>query len=299
METDNRFLPPRRDGLFFHCTAAALLAGGSGLSLWFALQQAVGASFVLLLILPLAFVPLLALVLYRGYALLQAGYALERDGLHLHWGLRVEDIPLPDVEWVRPANELGFDLPLPFLRLPGAILGERTIEGLGLVEFMAADTRKMLLVATPTRIFAISPADPNGFLRAFQRATEMGSLSPILPRTSLPAAYLQLVWKDQRARSFILAGLGLMVLLFVFVSLMIPTRTAVSLGFDADRVPLPGVPSERLLLLPVLAAFAFAMDLIGGLFFYRRSGQRPVAYLLWASSAMTALLLAAAVLFIL
>jgi len=44
-------------------------------------------------------------------------------GLRLRWGLRAEDIPLPEIEWIRPASDLGFHLPKPFLSMPGALLG--------------------------------------------------------------------------------------------------------------------------------------------------------------------------------
>lgn len=298
MDSIVRHAPPRRAGMIVHITAAVLLAGATGFSLWFAFQQAVGAYFVLLLILSLLLLPLLAIMVYRGYALQQAGYSLERDGLRLRWGLRAEDIPLPDVEWVRSANELGFDLPLPALHLPGAILGTLNVEGLGAVEFMASDAGSILLVATSSKVFAISPENPGAFMRSVQRTMEMGSIAPIASRTALPAAYLQVVWADRRARALILSGLGISLLLFVIVGVLISTRPEISLGYTSDVTPMPPTSSERLLLLPVLAGFAFGVDLTGGLFFYRRIEQRLVAYLLWASSSMTGLLLILAVLFI-
>jgi hypothetical protein len=43
---------------------------------------------------------------YRAYALLRADYYIDRDSLAILWGLRVEDIPLTDIEWVRPASDL-------------------------------------------------------------------------------------------------------------------------------------------------------------------------------------------------
>ncbi len=282
--------------MIVHVTAALLLAGVSGFSLWFAFQQALGAYFVLLLIFSLLLLPLVAITVYHSYALQQAAYSLERDGLRLRWGLRAEDIPLPDVEWVRPANELGFDLPLPALHLPGAILGTRHVEGLGIVEFLASDARALLLIATPSKVYAISPDNPGAFMRNVQRAMEMGSIAPISSRTALPAAYLQMVWADRRARALILSGLGITLLLFVIVSVIIPSRPEISLGYTSDVTPMPPTSSDRLFLLPVLASFAFAADLIGGLFFYRRIEQRRVAYLLWASSSMTGLLLILAVL---
>jgi hypothetical protein len=53
------------------------------------------------------------------------------------------------------------------------------------------------------------------------------------------------------------------------------------------------------MLLPVLNTFIFLADLLLGLFFYRRTEAQPLAYLLWGSSILTALLFIAAVIFIL
>jgi hypothetical protein len=44
---------------------------------------------------------------YRAYALLRADYYIDRDSLAMLWGLRVEDIPLTDIEWVRPASDVA------------------------------------------------------------------------------------------------------------------------------------------------------------------------------------------------
>lgn len=285
------FLPERRKGLILHTAAAILLLVGSLGSFWLAQQQIAGAYFVLLLLLSVILLVPLALILYRGYALLRASYTLEREGLRLRWGLRSEDIPLPSVEWVRPASELGYPLPLPLLRLPGSILGVVEAEGLGTVEFMAASAEGLLLVATQQRVYAISPSDPSAFIRAFQRAIEMGSLTPLEAHSARPAAFLQRVWDNRAARTLLAAGLGLTVTLFVLVGLLIPTRASISLGYNAAGEPGEPLPAVRLLLLPVLAVFALVADFISGLFFYRRPEGQPIAYLLWASSALTPLLL--------
>jgi hypothetical protein len=291
------FFPPHRQGLILHITAALLLAAADGVSFFYAVQQAVGSYFVLLLLLSLALLAPLIMVCYRGYALMQARYSLERDGLRLRWGLRAEDIPLPEVEWVRPASDLAFRLPLPFLPSPGSILGTINVPDLGPVEFMAADLRSILLIATPHKVYAISPADPQGFVAAFQRVVEMGSLSPLSPATTLPAAYLQSVWTDRRARYLNLAGLLLTVALFMVVGLVIPSRASIALGWRSSGLPVEPGPPERLLLLPVLGTFTYVLDLLVGLYLYRFLPLRPVSFLLWVGAVITPILLIAAVVY--
>jgi len=289
------FYPPRQQGLILHIGAALLLAIVDAVSFFYAAQQAVGSYFVLLLLLSLALLAPLILVCYRGYALAQAHYALERDGLRLRWGLRAEDIPLPDVEWVRPASDLAFRLPLPFLPAPGSLLGTVNVPDLGPVEFMAADLSSLLLIATPRKVYAISPADPHSFVAAFQRVMEMGSPSPFPPVTTLPAAYLQSVWSNRPARYLNLTGLLLTVALFVMVGLVIPSHSSIALGWTSNGLPVESGPPERLLLLPVLGTFTYVLDLLLGLYLYRFLPLRPVSFLLWVGALITPILLIIAV----
>jgi hypothetical protein len=296
LQTD--FPPPRRTGAIVQIMIALLLGVTVGAALWNATLMQAGLNFVVLLLLSLILLVPLGLALYRAYAMFGANYSLERDGLRLRWGLRAEDIPLPDIEWVRPASDMGFNMPLPFGALPGGILGMRQVEGLGPVEYVASDRGKMLLIATSEKIFAISPANPNAFIRTFQRLIELGSLSPIPSRTALPATFLRRVFSDRAARTLMFAGMSLTIILFVVVSLTIPTQAEVVLGFDSQGQPLGTADADWLLLLPVLATFAYVIDLIGGLFFFRRPDGQPIAYLLWTGGVITPLLLVVAVFFL-
>ncbi len=293
MNVPTQFFPSRRAGVILQAGAGLVLLGLGGFFLLQATQEQPDTGFLVNLLLSLIlFVPV-PLLIYRLYALLGSRYALERDGLRLRWGMRSEDLPLTEVEWIRPASEMvalipgharrSARLPLPWLSWPGAILGTRQVEGLGTIEFMASNRDNLLLVATPQRLFAISPADPQQFLRSFNRITELGSLSPMPRHSAYPVFFLARVWANRPARILILTGLGLSLALFVWVALAISTRAAFPLGFAPDGAPFEPSSSERLLLLPVLNALAYLIDLLGGLYFFRRDTQKPVAYLLWAA----------------
>ncbi len=286
MELPITFLPPRRRGVLIHSALALVLAGAAGGAIYFAITSGVGGPFVLLLMLAGAAGLALLLILYRLYALLNAHYILERDGLRLRWGLRAENLSIHDIEWVRPASDLAAPLPLPPLSFSGGILGMVTTADLGPVEFLGAEMAPMLLVATPQRIYAISPAAPNAFLKAFRNTIEMGSLDSIPTYSALPAAYLVRVWQDRLARTLLGLGLAFTLLLFVAVSLAVPGVAQVSLGFDANGQPITPVPGEQLLLLPVLGGVAWVIDVVAGLLLYRRPEYRPAAYILWSAGAV-------------
>ena len=168
---------------------------------------------------------------------------------------------------------------------------------MGPTEYLASTTENLLLVATPKRVYAISPEDPDTFLNSFQRSLELGSLTPLSSISVLPAAYLARVWSNIAARVLLVSGFVLNLLLFMGVSLLIPSRETVSLGFYPTGAPLPAGPAAQMLLLPILGTFIYLTDLTAGMFFFRRQKYYLIAYLAWGSSVVTATLFILAVLF--
>ena len=53
-----------------------------------------------------------------------------------------------------------------------------------------------------------------------------------------------------------------------------------------------------LILLPVISALLFITGLLGGLYLYRWDRERPLAFIIWLSSSVCALLFLVAVLFL-
>ncbi len=291
------FPPPRRRGLIVHIVLIlallALFLGG----IWRASAAEVGPYFMAYLLLALAaFLPL-PLLGYRAYALLRANYYLDRDLLSLRWGLRVEELPLSDIEWLRPASDMPTPLRTPPLSLPGALLGVRRHPDLGLVEFMASEKDSLLLIGTPRRVFAISPADPLVFTQAFQRAIEMGSLTPVAARSLYPSFLIAQAWQNPLARYLWLSTVLLNLGALIWVSLLITSATRLPLGFDAFGKPLGPVLPERLMILPLVSIFLAVAGWLGGLYFYRWEERRVLAFLLWISSALSGLLFLLAILF--
>lgn len=292
------FPPAKQLGLILHGLLIILLAGASIRSFVTLTTAAVGPMFVsnlLMGILAFAPVPFLG---YRAYALFKADYYIDRDSLAILWGLRVEDIPLTDIEWVRPASDLTRPLSLPRLRLPGAVLGTRRHPDLGAVEFIASSARNLILIATSKHVFAISPRDAASLVRTFARATELGSLTPTEAKSVYPSFVITQAWESPFARFLWMIGLLLNLGLVGWVGLLIPALPQVSFGFDAFGVPSETVPSVRLILLPLLSALMFLSGLLAGLYLYRWDRERPLAFIIWLSSSLCALLFLLAVLFL-
>ena len=297
MKDEFLFLPERRTGYLFHSSAIVVLALITALGLWQAAQAAAGPIFLVMMLIALIAMGIIPWLVYCVYALSRAFYSLEREGVRLHWGLRVEEIPMDVVQWVHSSADLEVSLPLPRMRWPGAVVGVRQFASGEEIEFMACRSDDLIFIGTPERIYAISPSDSQAFLRAYQRITEFGSLAPLATRSVYPNIVIRQTLNDRLARGLILAGALLNLVVLVWVSLSIPYRSQLTLGFsnsESDRVP-----AVRLLLLPFLNIVFFLVDLIIGLAFFRRDKRRIYSYLLWGSGALTSLLFLIGIFFIL
>lgn len=284
---ENEFYPARRPGILLQAALALCFLAAGGYFFFVAVQDDAGLDFLLHMVIALVLLAPLPVILYRLYALLTARYTLRRDGLRIRWGLRREDIPLNDIEWIRPAAELGFNLPLPWLRWPGALIGSRRLPELGVVEFMSADLNHMLLVATPEKIFAISPQETGAFMMLFRQINELGSLAPLEAQSVYPTLLIGKVWEDRIARLLMMLGFGVGLVLLAVNAIAAPTLDVIPwIGAGATA------PAERLLLLPILDGLIWLGDLALGALLYPRGGDMPLAaYILWGTSALTGLLL--------
>jgi len=291
------FPPNKRNGLIFHGIVLAVFLAISAFGFINVARTDVGPNFVLFLLVGLiAFAPV-PIFGYRAYALVRAEYILDRDSLEIRWGLRDEDIPLSDIEWIRSLNDLTHPLGTPPMSMPGAILGLRRHIDLGVVEFIASDKKNILLVATAKRVYAISPSRPGEFTQTFARATELGSLVPAQAKSVYPSFIVAQAWDNGIVRYLWLATLFLNLGLFVWVGLLIPSLTNVALGVAPDQSVTP-VPSVQLIIVPLISTLMALIGWSAGLYFYRRKKQRVLSFIVWASSLLTSLLFLAAVFFI-
>ncbi|MBI3161096.1 MAG: hypothetical protein HYZ23_01235 [Chloroflexi bacterium] len=292
------FPPPKQRGLIIHgvlilTLAVIAVAGFINLT-----SAEVGPVFLISLLIALAsFIPIPFLI-YRAYSLFNADYHLDRDSLALKWGLRVEDIPLTDIEFIRSADDLTTPLSLPLFPIPGGLLGMRRHPDLGAVEFLASDSKKLLLVATAKRIFVISPDNLAGLTQTFARATELGSLTPVESKSVYPSFVVTQAWQSGLARYFWLTTLLLNLGLFIWASLIIPSTQNIALDPQFAGGAPATMPSSQLIIFPVASLLLAMAGWIAGLYFYRWERERPLAFIVWGSGMVTGVLFLLAVFFI-
>jgi hypothetical protein len=291
--------PPLRRGKTLHTGLIIILVIATGVFAWLASKQPISLLFALYILLVGLFFSPIPFLIYRSYALTHSNYSLDRDKLSITWGLRAELIPISNIEWVRPLAALTGPLPLPFLPLPGSVLGVRHHADLGKIEFLASDAKNLLLVATARHVFAISPYDQTGFIQNIQRAIEMGSLSPAASQSIYPSFVVVQAWESLLARYFWLAGLFLNIGLLVWVSLMAPTLNKVTLGFLPSGLPRTPNAGLSLILLPVVSLFFYLAGWVTGLVLYRREDRRSMAKIVWGGGVVASLLFLVAAMVIL
>jgi hypothetical protein len=284
MDQAREFRPLRQKGVLLHIGILLLFIAGLCAVLIIAFNQQLRSLFYTFLIVSLLlFIPI-PVILYRLLSLLRAKYVLDRDGLHLQWGLRTEDIPMVEIEWIRQPDEIGYGIPLPRFFLPGNLVGIVSVEGLGQIEYLASDKQSLLLIATTSRIFIISPANLKGFLASFREFSEMGSIQPMQAHSSRAEFLVTTLLKDRLSRIVILSGIILSLALLITTALIIPTRETILLGYFLPGSAFEPSPSERLLLLPLFTIFAVVIDIGFGAYLYRKTGLRLASYIIFIST---------------
>ena len=285
MALQAEFAPPKRNGLIF-LGGVIMIFTAAVVVLFFLASNAthrsgfwLALSAGILCLLPLTF------LLYRAYALYTTSYSLTRNGLELKWGMRKEVLPLNAIEWVRPLNEMGFRIPGPLINLPGVFFGNRQVENLGKLEFLASHLQQALLVATRRTVYIISPENARSFMSTFTTVNELGSLDALAEQSVRPKTLLMNIWQDKIARRlFLSSAVLLLVLLGLTTILAVQVETVSWFGDDQ-------VPSVRLFLLPVINGLFWLVDLISGVFFYQRDDKSHMpTYALWGASSLASVI---------
>lgn len=299
VEKSYPFYPPRRNGYLFLTGFLVILFSAGIFAVWISIHSQTSLQFVALFIPALLILSAVPIIIYYIYALRNARYLVERDGIRLYWGLRQEDIPITEIQWVHPAEKLETRLPLPLVRLPGAVIGSRKIKQGGEIEYLASRTNNLVVIARIDKAYALSPGSTAEFINAYQRFTEMGSFIPFDPQSVYPSHFLNRVWRSYPARLLIIGGALVCIALLAMVVIGITSGEYIHLRFLTDGTPGEAIPAIRLLLLPLLTTFFFLVDLLAGLYFFLDSRREHIAFLLWGTGLVTAIIFMSGAIFIL
>lgn len=255
-----------------------------------ATQVDLGLPFLMFLFSALLLAVPIPLFVSRLIAFQRSSYTIEREGIRLQWGNRIEDIPISDVLWVRSAEDLTVSLTLPWPRWPGGIVGITKHVDAGTVEFMASNKNEMVLIGTENKVIAISPENGKLFISTYHRITEMGSISPMKAFSAYPTFLFGTIWKLPSAKIFFVISIILGLGLFLWVGVAVPNRDEIFLGFTSQGYPLGPIQANQLYLLPSLNIILQATAFFLSTHFHRINPKHPLTYILWMSSTVMSVL---------
>ena len=280
------FHPPRSTGLAFGLAGVALLAALDVLLVQ--LLRTLPLSFLtfILFCLLLASLPVAALLGYRSYALARARYVLSRNALLVEWGGRRLVVPMAMIREARLGADFEGELRPRGIVWPGNLVGRANVAPLGAVEFLAAAEKPALvLVKHPEGWLALSPGDPQVFLSFLTGLQAAGPEDVLELQSEVPAFRRWDLWRDRVALALVaLGGLSALALLGYLLLVYPGLPSEIPLHFDAQGQPDSRGAPAGLLILPLMAGLAWAVNTLGGLWLYRRETERAGAYLLFAGA---------------
>lgn len=262
------FQPRRSIGILVGIAIILLLLALDALLLFFLRQNQVSLVFFILALVAVLSLPLLVLLGYLVYALVNLRYQLHRDALTIVWGATRWIIPMGSIEKVVQGQDVGKEIRVRGVNWPGYLVGHGQVEGIGRILFYATEPlAKQLLVLTPTLAYAISPANLDGFLDAFEIRKHMGPIRFVAYKHLAPGFLSWPVWRDRLAHVLLALGLAANLILFAYLCWRYP-----ALGQAEIFEP------------TIIGLVTLMVNSSLGIVIHRE--QRVGAYLLWGSAVV-------------
>jgi len=291
------YQPPRALGLLVGAALTLWALSIAALLVNFAVASDFEISAVLAVTGAVAAAALGSLFGYWTYALATMSYALDRNGLVIHWGVTRQVVPLGDIERLVPGTSVG----LPSVKgvsWLGYHIGRASIDRIGDVLFYTThqNAEQVLYVMTSERNYAISVEDPAGFARQVQIRQDLGPTARVSHHAQRLGSAAQAFWYDPIGRILVAAALLATFVMWALVSLRYPDLpAALELHFPAseDTGLVDVRTKDSILQLPRIATLILGINLLIG--FALHAWERVAGYVLFLAAGAIQLGFAAAI----
>lgn len=156
---------------------------------------------------------------YWCYALATMWYALDRNGLVIHWGMLSQVVPLEAIERLVPGTSAGVPS-VGGVSWMGYHVGRGRIERIGDVLFYSTHQSpdQVLYVMTSEQNYAISVQDPAAFAREIQVRQDLGTTARVEHHVERSMPALQGFWTDRTGLMLASAAAALGALVWLVVA---------------------------------------------------------------------------------
>lgn len=230
-------------------------------------------------------IPLLIHLLYRTWAAFSLEYWIDRNAITLRWAHLQQVIPTQSVREIVQGAPLPVDerwsllrWPMPFL----AIASQPTAQSINLCA--TRPPTECIVLKTDAGVYALSPADADGFVEALQARYRLGPTQVVTPER-VQRTWLTNVFADDPQGVWLLAiGLIGVLLLFAVLTISFPDLSDVlAVRYNSQGLPEEIREKSALFRLLVIGLLAWSVNAIGGIWFATQR-QRIGAHMLWGGA---------------
>jgi len=233
---------------------------------------------------------LVGLIGYWVYGLLGASYLLDRNALEIRWGTSRQVVPTGAIERIFTGEEIEQGIRFYGGRWPGHWVGYGELPEAGPTLFYATrPLAEQIFVATPGLIYAVSPADRQGFLDSLRQRVAMGPTQAIEQSSKRPSVLDWPIWHDWLGLALLGLGLVALVALLAVLSFRFPQLPIlIPLHFGVSGSPDRLAPRVEVFLVPLIGLLTVLVNGTLGSIAYSRN--RVASYMLWGGSILVQVL---------
>lgn len=230
-------------------------------------------------------IPLLIHLLYRTWAAFSLEYWVDRNTITLRWAHLQQVIPTQSVREIAQGAPLPVDerwsllrWPMPFL----VIASQPTAQSINLCA--TRPPTECIVLKTDAGVYALSPADADGFVEALQARYRLGPTQVVTPER-VQRTWLTNVFADDPQGVWLLViGLIGVLLLFAVLTISFPDLPDVlAVRYNSQGLPEEIREKSALFRLLVIGLLAWSVNAIGGIWFATQR-QRIGAHMLWGGA---------------
>lgn len=239
--------------------------------------------FLLLLVLVIS-IPMLIHLFYRTWAAFTLEYWVDRNAITLRWAHLHQVIPTQSIRAIDHSAELPLEAgslrrwPMPFLDIAAA----PTAASINLCA--TRPPAECIVLQTDAGVYALSPADAEGFIEALQARYRLGATQIVTPQRVQRSWLASILSEDRLGAWLLLTGLVGVLILFAVLTISFPNLPDIlAVRYNSQGVPEEIREKTALFRLLVIGLLAWGVNAVGGLWLTRQR-QRIGAHMLWGGA---------------